>query len=130
MITQQTSEDLFDAIASDVAEAMDRVGQQIVDEIKNDLSVPVEYKKGPRGGTIIVRSKPGEHPRKETGKLQEGIEHRIERNGADVILTVGDDVFYAVPLENIDRPITEGGEERFEDLVVSAVVAAINGESI
>jgi hypothetical protein len=122
------STQLFYDIAADVATSLDYIGGIIVDQIKEDLSVPVEILTGPRGGRIVVRSKPGEHPRKETGLLQSQVEHRVERDGVNSTLVVFDPVYYSAYLDpGLNRPIVTGIDERFEDKVAQAVADAVSG---
>ena len=42
-------------------------------KVRQNISVPVTYSTGPRGGKIVNRSKPGEYPRRETGDLKKAI---------------------------------------------------------
>jgi len=42
-------------------------------KVRKNLNVPVTYSKGPRGGEIVNRSKPGEYPRRETNTLRKAI---------------------------------------------------------
>jgi HK97 gp10 family phage protein len=57
-----------------------RLAQELVRDIRKALNLPVEYRrvsgKGrrKRGKTVIIRSKPGEYPRKETGNLRKSID--------------------------------------------------------
>lgn len=119
---------LFNEIAADVADALDRKGNEIVEAVKEDLSVPVQITTGPRGGRVVIRSKPGEHPRKESGDLQAAVGHQVQRDGVDATLVVNDPMFYAPFLDpKLNRPILTGIDERFGDDVVTAVVTAIQG---
>jgi hypothetical protein len=123
------AEELFDAIAADVNTALDRVGGVIVDAVKQDVSIPVEITTGPRGGKVIIRSKPGEHPRLETGKLQAGMGHEVFIDGSDSTLSINGVVDYAQYLDpGMNRPILTGVDERFGDDVLDAIAAAIEGK--
>lgn len=122
------ADQLFFEIANDMASAFDRAGEQIEAAVKDDLSVPVEIKTGPRGGKIIVRSKPGEHPRKETGKLQAGVTHSVIRDGVNCTLIVNDPVNYAGFLDpGLNRPIVTGLDERWTDAVEDSAANAVEG---
>ena len=122
------STQLFYDIAADVATSLDYIGGVIVEQIKQDLSVPVEIVTGPRGGRIVIRSKPGEHPRKETGLLQSQVNHQVERDGVNSTLIVFDPVYYSPYLDpGLNRPIVTGIDERFEDRVAEIVAQAISG---
>ncbi len=57
-------------------------GAEVMREL---LSVPVERSEGPRGGTVVVRSKPGSAPRKDRGYLQAAARGRIFVVGSKVI---------------------------------------------
>ncbi len=120
--------DLFEEIAADVATAMAREGQVIQSAIKDDLSVPVEYETGPRGGVIVIRSKRGEHPRRETGNLQDRVKTDTTSEALKTTMAVYDDATYAEYLDpKLDRPIVTGIDERFGDDVEQAVANAISG---
>ena len=45
-------------------------------KVKENISVPVTYSTGPKGGKIVHRSKPGEYPRMEKKILRGAITHR------------------------------------------------------
>lgn len=124
---------LFDDIENDVAAALDSQGGAIVDAIREDLNIPVVVTTGPRGGRVVLRSKPGEHPRRETGALQAGVFHEIERDGSDMKLVIADEVEYAKWLDPLgaeglkNRPIVDQVLERFEDPVLTTIANAISG---
>lgn len=65
-----------------LARALDAIGRRAVDEIKADLGVPVEV--GEHGR--IIRSSPGDPPRKEFGILQENIEHEVYQQDGPIPL--------------------------------------------
>ncbi len=67
-------------LAGKIEKALVRVGDHAVEVAKDKLKVPVEY----RGGRVI-RSEPGEPPRRETGALQEGIISRVEKTAPNVV---------------------------------------------
>jgi hypothetical protein len=66
---QRAARGLYPALA----EALKQIGAKEVAEIREDLSVPVEL--GEDGK--IIRSSPGEPPRKEFGILQENVEYAV-----------------------------------------------------
>ena len=133
-MSESTAGSLFDDIATDIVTAWAQVGGEIQTEVKQDLSVPVEVRTGPRGGRIVIRSKLGEHPRRETGLLQGSVMGAVERHDLSISMFVFDPVFYAIFLDpGLDRPIIGGSSrfpsvaDRFTDKVVDAVAAAISG---
>jgi hypothetical protein len=70
--------------------AFHEIGQQLRDELRKMVSVPVQYITGPRGGTIIVRSLPGEPPRRENKKrYRESIKVSVrDMRGTTLLLRV------------------------------------------
>lgn len=101
-----SSEKLFDGIVQVAVECCKVAGGEIEKTIKEKLSIPVEYKRGKRGGKNAIRSKPGEPPRRQTGKLQAGVEYKVQQQGDQITLTIQDLVPYAPPLQNsMNRPI-------------------------
>lgn len=87
--------DLFDEIAADIGKEFEAVGPLIVSDVKTLISINVEY--GP-GGAVIVRSKPGEPPRRETGLLQSSIGYGVQ-SGEIVSLQIDSDCPYSGFLE-------------------------------
>lgn len=86
---------VFDAIQSDIYDAMIGVGEAVADEWRFRVAVPVEYRQTASGMIIPIRSLPHEPPRRETGELQEGIFTEIETDVHVVTLTIGNDVLHA-----------------------------------
>lgn len=70
---------LAKAVSDPVSQWLIKIGEQEVERIKEDLSVDVEVTEV-NGVIFIKRSLPGEHPRRETGKLQAGVKFIIEDN--------------------------------------------------
>lgn len=65
------------SIAEPIKAWLAKIGEEEIEQIKKDLSVDVEVVE--RGGAwFIVRSRPGEAPRRETGALQRGVSFAIE----------------------------------------------------
>ena len=72
-----------------VLAGLNAMGMKLVGEIKYLIRIPVDYRTGPRGGTIIVRSLPGELPRAEKKRLLRSWKYKFEFTGdtsADVIV--------------------------------------------
>lgn len=119
------AEKLWDTVDSNIEVGLHPLGEKIVETIKADLSVPVEYMTRPRGGIHIIRSKSGEHPRRETGKLQAGVDHFVFQSGSIVGLNVYDPVNYARYLDpGMNRPIVTGKDEEFADLFTAVIARA------
>jgi HK97 gp10 family phage protein len=51
-----------------------RLAQELVRDIRKAINKPVEYQRVGKGTTSVIRSKPGEYPRKETGNLRKSID--------------------------------------------------------
>lgn len=118
--------DLFDSIQNDVYDALDLIGAQIVDSWQKRISIDVEYTKGPRGGVWVIRSRPGEAPRRETHNLHDSIQQSTEADDGVITEFVDSDVFYAPILEyKMDRPHCEITFEEWADQVVDATIHAI-----
>lgn len=66
------------AIAEPVAAWLERIGAEEVENIKEDISIPVQHVEV-NGVVFTIRSKPGEPPRTETGALLEGVSYTIEK---------------------------------------------------
>jgi hypothetical protein len=123
-----TGDQLFGPIAIDVAAALTAEGERIVAAKRQDLSVPVGTARGPKGQRLTVRSKPGEPPRRETGRLQAGFQANVATAALASALTITDPVPYAVPLQqSMRRIVTSDVDARFGDRVLDAVAAAITG---
>ena len=117
---------LFDDIAADVAAGLQRQGDLIVAAVRQDLSVPVGTRRGPRGGRLTTRSRPGEPPRMETGRLRAGVTSSVTLADNVATLTVTDPVAYASPLQGpkLARIVTSTVPDRFTDQVADAVASA------
>jgi len=67
----QWTEAIFANLAENTREYFEEVGREQVELIKQDISIPVVRK-----GRIVIRSKPGEPPRRDSGKLYNSIKSR------------------------------------------------------
>lgn len=120
--------EVFDAIVSAVRAAHEKTTDDFAVELKYKVSVPIQIVRGPRGGKRIIRSKPGEPPRKETGKLQASIKAQTIAPADVVASGITADAPYAVALqERLNRPITDGEIPTLETQLLNAVADAING---
>ena len=73
-------------------------------KVKRNISVPVTYSEGPRGGRIAHRSKPGEYPRRETGDLKRAI--KIKTNVISA-LQVNGMVYVDLDIAPYGKPLEE-----------------------
>ncbi len=122
--------EIFDEIESDIAIASQQMADQIASDVKDRIGVPVGYAVGPRGGTRVIRSKPGEPPRKETGNLQSGVIAEVVAVRGQISGSIYDEVPYAAPLESdLDRPILTDLAETYEDFLADGVTRAAAGET-
>jgi hypothetical protein len=92
------NENFVENVMADLQSRIGRSTRDIVDQTKSHLqkliSVPVDYIRGPRGGLLVIRSKPGEPPRKETGRYQGSWGDSISVNGDIIEGSVYSDVIY------------------------------------
>lgn len=113
--------DLFDDILNDVAKAQLRGAELVRDEIKRRISVPVDKSKKP-----WVRSKPGEPPRKDTGRLHGSIKIDTLVAGDIAQASVNTETPYAPRLQlEMDRPITTGVGESLTDRMLDLLAEAV-----
>lgn len=129
----ESSPNPFVEIARDLERAVEQFGGVIVEQVREDLRIPVQYVTGPRGGVRVIRSKPGEHPRRETGNLQGSINH-YERHAPGIAATeIDSPVGYAEPLENslnriIFQEIPDDFESRFVTLCGDVADGNVRGD--
>ena len=116
--------DLFDDINQDIAAEFERIGAEMVADAQQRLAVPVTFHP-------LVRSKPGENPRKETGDLQKNIQHRVDTpESTQAVLTVFSTTFYAPILQDSkDRPVLSDTAEAFEEVIPDRIAAVIGGST-
>lgn len=81
-----------------IVPVFEQAASDMVDEMREMISVPVEYIAGPRGGIIVIRSSPGEAPRRETGDLWASIQFMVIAPRG-VFMVVFTDVEYSLYLE-------------------------------
>lgn len=109
-------------LTDELAETFEATGGEMVADIRNDISVPVQYLRKPYR---IVRSKPGESPRRETGDLWRGVQMEVDRPDPEsVSLEVFCTVLYGKYLETGTdkmerRPWWETAWLRWRDRVAS-----------
>lgn len=96
--------DFGDKVIADLeqraTDALDQSGGLVADDIRDQISVPVGYRIGPRGGVTVIRSKPGEPPRRETGDYQSSIDHQTATDGSRVTTSIFTDDPIGGYLEN------------------------------
>lgn len=130
-----TETDLFDSIATDLASEFTQIGEAIMSDMRDRLSVDVQYFPGPNGEIFVERSAPGEPPRRETQQLWESVQSTVEQT-ADVKLIVDSDCPYAPPLEYgaearnlLPRPVWIPTFNDWADTFVERAVSVVNGHS-
>jgi hypothetical protein len=119
--------EVFDDIAAEMGPALSGVGAAMVETIQEFISIDVQRAKG-----RVIRSAPGEHPRRDTGRLFGSIAQDVEREGDLFTITVDTDTPYAPYLEfgtskMAIRPIFDGMLERFEPILMNTAIAVIEG---
>lgn len=113
-------------LLGELAEDFEAAGGEMVADIRQDISTPVQYVRGKRGGAIIIRSKPGEPPRYETGSLWRNVQMEVEidRTTRTVTLEVFCTISYSVYLETgtdnmAPRPFWSTAWLRWRDRITS-----------
>lgn len=113
-----------DIVQDAFEEAAHATGAEMVETVRELLSVPVQIitgprgrptdlpepphgKTGPRAGNVgTIRSVKGENPRRETGALRKSIRSAVEREGDSAMMVLSSDIVYAGYLQELmDRPI-------------------------
>lgn len=119
-----TAQELFGAIVSDVVAKQSEVADAQVADIKKRISVPVD-----RRGSTVIRSKPGEPPRKDTGALYESIEQFTADSFTTIETVISTDRVYGPILEaQLNRPIMFDWHETYLNQYLDASVRGINGD--
>lgn len=123
LVSSPTTDNPFDGIAADLVKVQQEIGEEIVARTQDRCSIDVEYI-----GNHIVRSKPGENPRRETGKLWGSFESETNIDGEIVRTVIDTDVFYATELQELrDRPIFDGLLDEYEPLILDRIAETIGG---
>jgi hypothetical protein len=114
-MTQATTAPLsvLDAIHAAVADSIEQTARDIADDLRHRMSVPVV-----RSGSKVIRSRPGEPPRKDKGGLVASVQVRMILGdaAAPVVAEIFSDSEIAVYLEE--------GTEHMSPRPVWGVVAA------
>jgi len=71
-----------------------QIGILLTSRLKANVSVPVEHT-----GSGIIRSKPGEYPRMETGRLKSSIKHQMGGTSSNRFVMIKAKAPYAAKLE-------------------------------
>jgi hypothetical protein len=132
MLFKPGTTDFADAVRTDQFTALQQFGAQVVEGIQTDISVPVVYSIGPRGGLHVERSQPGEPPRREFSNLHDSFTPAVESDGGLILLDVSSSCPYALHLEEgsgrvAPRPyLLPAFDSSFDDFV-DRMVAAVQG---
>jgi hypothetical protein len=117
----------FDEIEADLGPVLRDVAEEMLARVQDRISVDVE-----RVGSRVIRSKPGEHPRRDTGNLYASFIVEENTENHTVAAAVTTDVEYAVYLQlGMDRPITDAGPDgpalldEYEPLVIDRIAGVI-----
>lgn len=122
------TEDCMALIDGAVNESLDVLGGQYAADVKESLDISVEYV-----GSEVIRSKPGERPRRETGELQDATRHEVDRLLFDETeLSILNDCPHAAPLEFgtqtvLPRPFMAPALERITDKLPDDLNDAVAG---
>lgn len=74
-------ESVMQSINSRLRQSMDDLVAEAGGDLRDSISIQVEVSRGPRGGRVLARSRPGEPPRRETGGYLESIHDAVEQDG-------------------------------------------------
>lgn len=80
---EASAERVYRQLRADNRGAFHIAGTMAVEEIREAISVPVDY-----GSKPPTRSKPGEPPRKDKGLLYEGVSYEVTEDAGSLTLTV------------------------------------------
>lgn len=128
-MTSGGDDDLFDRIAASVERAIQPVLDDIAQQTRDRIGIPVDKSTRP-----WTRSKPGEPPRKDTGKLQTSTATQTLDANSEVRGSVSVDTPYARRLNSeMSRPIFGAILDRNRDAILEAMRRGItnpnnNGE--
>ncbi len=97
---------LMSGLASSLESEMEHVGDEIVDDVQELIKIDVVWANDIYGTEVIERSKIGEPPRRETGRLQRSIIWEIFHDAPDqTLLEVSANTPYASNLQRgLNRP--------------------------
>lgn len=116
----------FDVLAHQFEGIMREIGDEMLARVQDRCSVDVE-----RVGDHVIRSVPGEHPRRDTSFLYDSFATATTR-GQNIVTTIGTDVIYAPRLQLLmSRPIFDAGAgepallDEYAPLVVQRVSAVV-----
>lgn len=111
----------IDLVAIAVQEAFEAQAPELVQFVQGNLSVPVV-----KAGKKRIRSKPGEHPRLDKGKLKREISASVTADGDAIRLELSSPTPYAGKLqEEMGRVIFSDVVDERGDQLLDAVVEAI-----
>jgi hypothetical protein len=127
MFRENTTAGLFEGIQSDVFTAAEAHGNQTRDDWKDRVSIDVV-----RSGSQVIRSLPGEPPRRDRGDLYDNIESRTEADAEVITVSVDTDIPHALFTDAgtdrmAARPHAPDPDEFLASLV-DAVIDAIEGK--
>lgn len=118
--------ELIDELTADLATAMQSFVDEIADETRERVSVPVQVITGPRGGRRVIRSRPGEPPRKDTGALQDSVSVNVAETTENVDGYVHVGVHYSEPLQTkMRRLILDDRADEFADRFTDQMADAV-----
>lgn len=95
-----------------VEDVMEGVGRDVSADLKKTISIPVV-----RQGAKVIRSKPGEPPRKDTGRLYNSVRYVVYRAGVDITnVVITTETPYDV-FVNATRPFQAIIEAKWEGII-------------
>lgn len=125
MTNKQSIDAHVDSLVSDARAALADALGDVASTVRDRVGKPVGYAIGPRGGVRKIRSKRGEPPRRDTGRLQKSVESAAIEIADKIAGSVYVGAPYAEPLQhNLDRPILSDVLEATEDLVLDRLAGS------
>jgi hypothetical protein len=124
-MSDPTIDRIMSGLTAQVKATMDAALRDTADDMRRIISVPVV-----RSGGKVIRSKPGEPPRKDTGKLLASVQSVVESLEKDKVRgSVSTNVFYDVFLTNgtskmAPRPYAGPTEAKWERLIENRLAIA------
>jgi hypothetical protein len=141
-MSDPATDEIMRKIASPLSRELLNISDGIVEDVRKAISVPVQIlnpltsrkrdnpfgkRAGIKHGGNVIRSKPGEPPRRETGRLFTSITPTVKVDGDTFILKVESNTPYDARLEyKMNRPFMRPAEKRWATLIPPRLTSAIN----
>jgi hypothetical protein len=123
----RASDDVLRQIADETEKKLDALGEEMAEWLRKLIGVPVIRQRiaGRETKTVIVRSQPGEPPRKDTGRLQASVQYVTYRTGWKIKLVISTNTPYAETL-NRTRPYRRIFEDHWRQQIPFRLSYSVN----